>query len=618
MTTKVQAKATATKQEMLKTLQAISNRVDNSPKLLTGQLHLYFDGDSITAGQSLSAGQSWPVAVAARVRGGATYHHNDGAPSALTEDLIAEYPTHTRVKFDPTVPNAYILMIGVNNLNGPQSDSAATLYGKLLTLCKLAKNDGHTVFICEVWPSTVITAGEETQRLLLNDTYLPQLVAAGAADVILRGRECPETQNPSNTVMFPDGLHPSATLCSIWGAFVAGKVNDYYGGFEANASVITSGHDLGYQCVQEVRADQGMTLAGLDITTWADISGNGNDWGDSTGVANLPGSKPSLILDDGDGLPCVDFDATHGNGEAFILNKATLRTTGPYHVMMLIKPNDTNNGIVWAQSDTTSFGTKQITLQIDNANPPFVSYTHTFDNGVNWTVGDPDSPLVRFPPTITKTAWHLLEMIDDGTRLRIIVDDKECMNLLSTATTNTALTNVRQALGASWTSVGIFSAKTFKLRHMTQHNGVLPWAKRRDLRNFMLSEWSPRFAEISTDQAIAGTGAFVDLANLSLAVTITKQTTLEAVLNASGSTLVGAATLQIVVDQVTPGVFVAKRGLTIPAAAAGGGAVKARIQVGPGTYTFKVQQKSAGGSTLQIRPATQIGESASLSVRAAA
>lgn len=85
--------------------------------------------------------------------------------------------------------------------------------------------------------------------------------------------------------------------------------------------------DLG-DCVLWLEADTGITLAGSDVATWADQSGNGFDM---TAASN----RPAYSSDFGDGYPAIDFAAA--STERLINAAALFDPDGDFTVMILYR-----------------------------------------------------------------------------------------------------------------------------------------------------------------------------------------------------------------------------------------------------------------------------------------
>jgi hypothetical protein len=116
------------------------------------------------------------------------------------------------------------------------------------------------------------------------------------------------------------------------------------------------------------------------------------------------------------------------------------------------------------------------------------------------------------------------------------------------------------------------------------------------------------FAEITTDQVLAGTGAFVTL--LTVVITNTVAGFADCEFQASVFTLVGGATFRITLN----GTPVRGCGTAIVGGPTTVG-VRTKVALPVGANTFRVSWLAAIGVTLDIRPVTQISESASLTVR---
>jgi hypothetical protein len=445
----------------------------------------HFLGNSIVQGQSLAAGQTWPTRMVARLRGGSGYHTNKGVPSDTITQMAARYATDVTAKLSANEPNVLVFgMPATNDLIA--SASGATCYGRITSLLDTAVLDSKLTKIVYVGtgPSTAITAGaKETARtdlIALELDATTGLVARYGVDRIfyIDPRTVPELIDTAGTI---DGTHPTATTCQNLGDSFALLVNDWLGYNEPSPKTRTHCHEAGDFCTGEWDPANKVLLVN-DVTTLSDTSGKAHDltWAGSTGGN---GQRPLWTANGG--KPFITFDST--NNEALVFNGNLLPSKGPFHLIMYITPLATTSGRIWAQSNA---GASRLTaLSLDAATPINASWENIYDSGspANWTVGDPDDPSVRAAPKMTAAAKHMVELINDGNRLRLVIDETECANVIANPA---SITTIGFSFGGIWLGPGqnMFTPKSFDLHYAAAFLRALPYNRARDIKAFIHSK----------------------------------------------------------------------------------------------------------------------------------
>lgn len=193
----------------------------NDPRLSYAQpgAIFVFDGDSITRGLNLVFGtEDWPSKAMLEpwfsLAGGTK--HNTAISGSVTSDIIARYPANDR-QYSPSVtglPGYFFSMSGVNDAQA--GDSAATIFANITTLRNLALADGYTVFICTPTPN-----GNAAQSLRDTLQDLTELLRSSGWAIIDFNKALPD---PTNTTMFQDLLHWTATGAAFAAKFAAQQV----------------------------------------------------------------------------------------------------------------------------------------------------------------------------------------------------------------------------------------------------------------------------------------------------------------------------------------------------------------------------------------------------------
>lgn len=189
-----------------------------------------FEGDSITAGFGLSAGQDWPSQAMALPQFANCTKYNFAVAGDQVADLQARYTTSVQPLKPATTgkPAFLFVWVGTNNL-GTRAMTAASTLTALQTYWSGAIADGFTVVAATITPRGTsagvfaLGATQETQRYILNSS-IRGLVGLAYSYLLDFDRTL---QDSTDTNMFQDGLHPAATgariLAQAAAATVAGR-----------------------------------------------------------------------------------------------------------------------------------------------------------------------------------------------------------------------------------------------------------------------------------------------------------------------------------------------------------------------------------------------------------
>jgi lysophospholipase L1-like esterase len=155
-----------------------------------------FDGDSNTDGVQGTSNKLVYSDLLGKRFSNAYDIFNHGKSGDKISDVIARYPTQTRPLSSPSMPkNVYHINAGINDFfNGGSATHVAvdTVWGRLQSLCTLAKADGFTVVVNTLlpnnnagWNAANQDAYEATDRPDINNRITTQLVSGGYADAVV-------------------------------------------------------------------------------------------------------------------------------------------------------------------------------------------------------------------------------------------------------------------------------------------------------------------------------------------------------------------------------------------------------------------------------------------------
>lgn len=138
--------------------------------------------------------------------------------------IIADYAASVAPSYDVRrSQNVLVCFMGTNDVAG---QLATTLEPWYVQYGNMAHATGFKVVIVPVPPTIQYDAEDEVQRLEL-DAWLQanyQDFADAYADIL----SVPETNDPTDPVYYPDGLHPSNALYQLWTPVIQAAVLSAY------------------------------------------------------------------------------------------------------------------------------------------------------------------------------------------------------------------------------------------------------------------------------------------------------------------------------------------------------------------------------------------------------
>jgi lysophospholipase L1-like esterase len=176
-----------------------------------------FEGDSITAGLGLAAGQDWPSqAMLGTWFAGRGVKTNNAVSGNKTADIIARYPASDH-PLSPAVtgnPGYFFVLAGINDIVNT-TDSAATILARLQSIWSTAAADGYKVVAATITPMQGLTAAQEATRQAINLS----IRTSSSWNYLLDFD--PLLPDPSDTNLYQDGLHPTAAGAVLLGRTAA-------------------------------------------------------------------------------------------------------------------------------------------------------------------------------------------------------------------------------------------------------------------------------------------------------------------------------------------------------------------------------------------------------------
>lgn len=167
-----------------------------------------FEGDSITAGQGVT--QSIPTRFSNLTQ---LPVQNRGTAGDGLSNMNTNYATDDAPYYNAATTNTFVILGGTNDIQGGATDAqvATSMQG----ICVKARATGFRIGVCTITSRNDApwTGPMEAYRVAFN-TWLRANYAT-FADVLIDYDAIPETQSPSNTTYFQDGLHPTDALDAI-------------------------------------------------------------------------------------------------------------------------------------------------------------------------------------------------------------------------------------------------------------------------------------------------------------------------------------------------------------------------------------------------------------------
>lgn len=224
---------------------------------------------------------------------------------------------------------------------------------------------------------------------------------------------------------------------------------------------------LGSAIKQWVRADQGITTA-TGVTNWADLSGNGNDFQQATGI-----NQPAFEAAGFNGRPSVLFDGTNDVMTCSSSLAATLPggTDTPFSLYIEGQFVTTSSAtpVMWSGGRSSA------------ANPTIdLFYNNT---GTVWTVNKRDDAgtLVSVTGGTRDTNRHLFEIHHTGIAVTLVVDGVDIFT--DSAQNVGAMTLDRLGLGALViNTVTLFC--NCRIAELVMANAVSTAPQRADMRTY--------------------------------------------------------------------------------------------------------------------------------------
>lgn len=171
--------------------------------------NIVFEGDSLTAGNGLTAQQTYPCQLSARNatdgRNGARWANLATTGNTIV-DMLTQTATVDALYASDYSANYAVLLAGVNDIGG--SDDAATIYANLATWISGRKAVGFTTVILTLPPVADTTKINAVNALLLAGKAGADLLVDMAGDA--------RFQNVADTTYYQgDQIHPTATGAQV-------------------------------------------------------------------------------------------------------------------------------------------------------------------------------------------------------------------------------------------------------------------------------------------------------------------------------------------------------------------------------------------------------------------
>jgi hypothetical protein len=183
-----------------------------------------YDGNSIMAGH-LATAEAYNIAGRVLTALPGHEYGNNGVSGQTGATIVAHQWARTLPAFDAAHPKNVAVYWG-EGFNELATDIGGyTAYRHMVDACLAAKARGFTVLVATVLNATSLTGVRETARLLQNS--LTRANYHTFADALADVAQVTAMQTPSDTSLYPDGLHPSD-------AGYAYLANDATYGFIAN------------------------------------------------------------------------------------------------------------------------------------------------------------------------------------------------------------------------------------------------------------------------------------------------------------------------------------------------------------------------------------------------
>lgn len=175
-----------------------------------------FEGDSITSGYGLSAGQDWPTQFLGIGTWSTCTPHNVATSGETIQQMVTEYASQVH-PYAPTGGQTAIvtLLAGTNNI-GSTSDDAATIYTAISGYWATARADGFKVVAFTIPPTCC--AWSAARNAVRNSVNASIRAASGSYDYLIDADRL--FSIPADQVLFQDGIHPTAFGANLLANYV--------------------------------------------------------------------------------------------------------------------------------------------------------------------------------------------------------------------------------------------------------------------------------------------------------------------------------------------------------------------------------------------------------------
>jgi len=313
------------------------------------------EGDSISAGYKLGAGEDWPsVLMTTPNFAGKGTKYNFAVSSSEVNWLDGRYQSKV-YPLRPQNGERVILFVwaGTNDIL-VTDQSAAEVYAELESYWTRAKNDGF-----EVWAFTIIeranfTPAERTQAQELNRLIRESTVWHRLVDV------APLFPDPANTNLYLDGIHPTALGSVKIAQFVNDLANTDSSNTKASAQTLST---------KQLFATDNIGIGTITPQQALDVTGNiqvsGRLLSSGLTIQNSTGYATARLV--GDGQPSavmIDRYVPNVNSGVLQLRKARGSSAGPANVL---KGDNLGAISYWAYNDGAFRLSSYVTSKVDDS-----------------------------------------------------------------------------------------------------------------------------------------------------------------------------------------------------------------------------------------------------------
>lgn len=190
---------------------------------------LKFEGDSITAGSGLGAGESYPLQTQAALGLTPVYWEYSNVSTSghtlvqMTADAAAQVDASYSVANDH---NVLVIFGGTNDI-ATAGDDGATAYATLESYCLARKAVGWTVVVVSMLPRTAGITGSPPGGFAVNRTAFNNSLLANwptFADALADAGNDATLADPTDTTYYQDQIHPTAAGATIIAGYVTAAI----------------------------------------------------------------------------------------------------------------------------------------------------------------------------------------------------------------------------------------------------------------------------------------------------------------------------------------------------------------------------------------------------------